>query len=121
MQTSKEKTYEILGGYLMSNNELNAEYLASEIIADADNTESCYKEMRENTRRKPRNIAISFMLGYIRTCLDWYYPERGYYATSKQCIQFDREHGGSLERVLDIVEEHIKEERAEAQAERSER
>ena len=29
-------------------------------------------------------------------------------------MKFDREHGNSLEKMLDILEEHIKEEREEA-------
>lgn len=118
-QTNKAKTYEVLGGYLMNNNEINAEYLAREIVLCVlDNTESWYREMRENTRRKARNVAICAMLEYIRERLNDWNPGCGYYATTKQCIQFDREHGGSLEKVLDIVEAHIREEREEARAER---
>lgn len=110
-KTDKKKTYEILGGYLMENNHINIEYLAGEIMILSDNTRKLYDE-RFNTRRKVRNIAINEMMYFINTHLEYSgYP--GYYATSKQVIDFDKEHGGDLEKVLDIVEENILETRKE--------
>lgn len=112
MKTNQERTYEILNGYLMSNNHINIESLAEEIIINAVNDRQLYEERMNNTRRKIRNIAISELLTYINICLEWY-GYRGYYATSKQLIKYDREHGGDLEKVLDYIVDNIQAERAE--------
>lgn len=112
-KTDKKKTYEILGGYLMENNHINIESLADEIMILSDNTRKLYEE-RFNTRRKTRNIAINEMMVFIDTHLEYSgYP--GYYATSKQVINFSKEHGGDLEKVLDIVEENIERTRKECE------
>lgn len=112
MRTNMNYTNEILGGYLMDNNEVNAGYLADEIRWYGDAREHLYNECF-NTRRKTRNVAINWMMDFINDKLkDWGY--RGYYATNQQVMKFDREHGNSLEKMLDILEEHIKEEREEA-------
>ena len=104
-KTDKNKTYEILGGYLMDNNHINIESLADEIMILSDNTKNLYFE-RFNTRRKIRNIAINELMFFIDTHLNYFgYP--GYYATSKQVIDFSKEHGGDIEKVLDIVEKNI--------------
>ena len=112
MRTNINYTNEILGGYLMDNNEVNEEYLAEQIIDYGDGRERLYNECF-NTRGKTRNVAINWMMDFINDKLqDWGY--RGYYATNQQVMKFDREHGNSLERMLDIVEAHVKEEREEA-------
>lgn len=112
-KTDKQKTYEILGGYLMNNNRINIEYLAEQVMIISDNEYMLYKE-RFNTRRKIRNIAINELMFFIDTELKYFgYP--GYYATSKQVIDFSKEHGGDIEKVLDIVEKNILETRKECE------
>lgn len=113
MRTNINYTYEILGGYLMSNNEVNAESLADDIRWYGDAREHLYNECF-NTRRKTRNVAIEWMMDFINNQMREDYRYRGYYATNQQVIKFDREHNGSLEKMLDILEEHIKDEREEA-------
>ena len=113
MKTEKTKTYEILSGYLMNNNRINIEYLADQIMIISDNEYSLYKE-RFNTRRKIRNIAINELMFFINQELK-YSGYAGYYATSKQVINFDKEHGGDIEKVLDIVEENIERTRKECE------
>lgn len=110
--TNQEKTFEILGGYLMNNNELNIEYFADQVDIIASNTKFLYDD-RFNTRRKLRNIAISEMMYFIDQEL-YFSGYEGYYATSKQVMKWDQEHGGGLEKVLDILEECILREREEA-------
>jgi len=105
MRTDKNKTFEILGGYLMNNNHLNIGYFAEMVIIVSDNESTLYKE-RFNTRRKTRNIAINELMHFINSELK-YSGYDGYYATNKQVMDFDKEHGGDLEKVLDIVENNI--------------
>lgn len=105
MRTNTNYTSEILGGYLMNNDHINIEYLATQVDVLAVNTRSYYEE-RMNTRRKIRNIAIGELMFWINTELKYSgYP--GYYATNAQVMKFDREHGGDLEKVLDILESYI--------------
>ena len=105
MRTNANYTNEILGGYLMSNNHINIEALAYQIDVLAVNTKLYYNE-RLNTRRKIRNIAINELMFWINTELKYCgYP--GYYATNKQVMKFDKDHGGDLEKVLDIIESYI--------------
>ena len=112
-KTDKKKTYEILSGYLMNNNHVNIEYLADQIILISDNESRLYHE-RFNTRRKTRNIAINELMFFIDTELKYSgYP--GYYATNKHVTDFSKEHGGDLEKVLDIVEENIERTRKECE------
>ena len=103
--TSTAATLEIIGGYCMSNGRLNVEYFAGQVSLICDNTDFMYKE-RFNTRRKSRNLAINEMLYFIDRELG-FAGYTGYYATSKQCIDWDRAHGGDLEAALDIIEAEI--------------
>ena len=113
MKTRQEKTFEVLGGYLMSDNTVNAEYIAREIqLVILDNTETGYREMH-NTRRRARAVAIEALMAFVNEQLNEWNPGAGLYATNAQVMKFDREHGGSLEKALDIVEAYIIEERAE--------
>lgn len=106
MRTDINKTYEILGGYLMNNNELNIEYFAHLVSITADNTRNYYEE-RFNTRRKIRNIAISEMMFFINQELKFSGYEN-YYATNQQVMKWDKEHNNGLEKALDIIVEDIK-------------
>ena len=111
MKTNAAFTNEVLGGYLMDNNRVNVEYLAEQITITAENEAHLYEE-RFNTRRKTRNIAINEMMFFINLMLK-YNGRRGYYASNAQVMKFDREHGGDLEAVLDIIEAEIIETRNE--------
>lgn len=105
MKTNINYTYEILGGYLMSNNKLNVGYFADAVTLFSDNESDLYQE-RFNTRRKTRNIAICEMKAFI----DWELKSAGYagfYADNKQLMKWDREHDGGLEAALDIIEKNI--------------
>jgi len=104
-RTNQDYTYEILGGYLMSNNELNIEYFAHLVNITAENTEELYYE-RFNTRRKRRNIAINEMMFFINQEL-YFNGYETYFATNQQVMKWDKEHNNGLEKVLDIVEESI--------------
>lgn len=95
----------------MSDNTLNIEYLAHLISVTADNTQTLYNE-RFNLRRKVRNIAISELMYFIDTELD-YNGYSGYYATNAQVMAWDKQHEHGLEKVLDIVTADILREREE--------
>lgn len=105
MRTDKNKTFEILSGYVMQNNHINIEWLADQIMLYTDNERRFYEE-RFNTRRKTRNIAINELMYFINSELK-YSGYVGYYATNKQVMDFDREHAGDLEKVLDILEQNV--------------
>lgn len=111
MKTNTNYTSEILAGYLMNDDRINVEYLADQIDILASNTEMYYFE-RLNTRRKIRNIAINELMFFINTELK-FSGRCGYYATNKQVMKFDKEHGGDLEKVLDILEGYIRTTREE--------
>lgn len=111
MKTNMNYTNEILAGYLMDNNRINIESLADQIDILASNTEMYYTE-RLNTRRKIRNIAINELMFFINTELK-FSGHSGYYATNKQVMKFSQDHGGDLEKVLDILEGYIQTTREE--------
>lgn len=109
--TRQEKTFEILGGYLMSDNTLNIGYVAELVCITAKNTRHLYED-RFNTRRKIRNIAISELMYFIDREL-YFAGYENYYSTSRQVMAWDAEHGFGLEKVLDIVVEDINRDRDE--------
>lgn len=111
MKTNINYTYEILGGYLMSNNKLNIGYFADAVMLFSDNDDGLYKE-RFNTRRKTRNIAINELMGFINRELK-FAGYTGYYADNKQVMKWDREHDGGLEAALDIIEANVMQTREE--------
>lgn len=113
MKTRAEFTNEVLAGWLMNNNEVNAGSLAENIWITAINTRHLYDEITQNTRRKIRNIAITLLMYWIDENIK-YNGHAGYYATNKQVMNFDKNHGGSLEKVLDELTKYIIEEREEA-------
>lgn len=115
MRTNANYTNEILGGYLMDNNSVNVESLAENIWITAVNTRSLYDDIF-NTRRKSRNIAINQLMYWIDENLK-YNGYRGYYATNKQVMKWDKEHNNSLEKVLDALVEYIALERLERENE----
>ena len=106
--TKKVYTYEILNGYCMNNGRVNIEYLAEQIYIVCNNDARTYGQARNNNRIKTRNIAINWLMFFVNTELKFSGYNR-YYCTSKHLMDYDREHNGDLERVLDIVENYIKE------------
>ena len=109
--TKTAYTNEILNGYTDEAGKINLEYFAHCVEIVADNNQPTSAE-KYNTRRKPRNVAITWLMYFINTELKFAGYER-YEATNAQVMQWDREHGGQLEKVLDMVEEYIREDREE--------
>lgn len=112
MRTSAIITNEIINNYADATGKIDVEYFAHcvQVVCDNDNPQTSAEKY--NTRRKPRNIAISWLMFFINSEFKYQdYP--GYYATNKQVMQWDRTHGGQLEKVLDIVESYINDERNE--------
>lgn len=112
MKTSATITNEIINNYADENGKIDIDYFAHcvQIVCDNDGPQICNEKY--NTRRKPRAVAINWLMYFINTEFK-YQNYTGYYATNKQVIQWDRTHGGQLERVLDLVEEYINQERNE--------
>ena len=111
MKTNTVYTNNILNGYADAAGLIDIDYIAHcvEIVADNDRKTS---ELKLNTRRAARNVAIDWLMYWIKTELE-YNHGREYYATNNQVIAWDRSHGGQLEKVLDLVEKYIVEERNE--------
>lgn len=111
MHTNTNYTHDILNSYTDNTGAIDIGYIAHcvEIVADNDQPTSVEKY---NTRRKPRNVAISWLMYWIDTELYFNFG-RGYYATNKQVMEWDKTHAGQLEKVLDIVTEYIITERNE--------
>lgn len=111
MRTDINKTFEILGGYLMSNDHLNTEYLADQVYIYGSNTYNQYL-LITHSRMKSRNIALCWLKGLINQELNFAgYP--GFYCNNYQLKQFDYQHSNGLNRVLDIVEKWITDYRQE--------
>lgn len=111
MRTSAIITNEIINNYADATGKIDVEYFAHCVVIVADNNRPTSSE-KYNTRRKPRAVAISWLMYFIDTEIK-YQDHPGYYATNKQVMQWDRTHGGQLEKVLDIVESYINDERNE--------
>jgi hypothetical protein len=111
MHTNTIYTHNILNGYTDAAGRIDVNYFAHcvEIVADNNRPTS---EEKYNTRRKPRNVAITWLMYFIDTELYFNYG-RGYYATNAQVMKWDKTHAGQLEEVLDIVTNYIIAERNE--------
>lgn len=112
MHTNTTYTHNILNSYTDNTGAIDIEYIAHcvQVVCDNDGPEICNEKY--NTRRKPRNVAISWLMHWINTELYFNFG-RGYYATNKQVMQWDATHAGQLEKVLDIVTDYIITERNE--------
>lgn len=110
--TKKAYTYEILDGYCMNNGKINVEYLAEQIYIVCYNDVRTNGMARNNKRIKIRNIAINWLMFFVNTELK-FSGYSNYYCTNRNLTDYDREHDGGLEKVLDIVEGYIKEIREE--------
>lgn len=106
MKTNQNFTHEILGGYLMSNNKLNTEYLSEQVYIVAINTRYIYDKVRNN-RIKPLSIAKCAICEFVNTELTY----NGYntVCTYKQITNFKRD----IEKVIEILENMFKDERIE--------
>ena len=110
--TNQNYTFEVLGGYLDYNNRVNAEYLADSIEVVFVNDCEQYAELLNN-RRRARSLAIDWLMRFVNMELG-FAGYKGYTATNAQVMNFDRQHGGGLERVLDNVTAYINDYRREA-------
>jgi hypothetical protein len=111
MHTNTNYTHNILNGYTDAAGHIDIKYFAHCVEIVADNNRDTSEE-KYNTRRKPRNVAIAWLMYFIDTELYFNYG-RGYYATNKQVMQWDKTHAGQLEEVLDLVTNYIIAERNE--------
>ena len=114
MKQNINHTNEILNGYKMINDKLNVDYLADCIILIGENTERTYNQIT-NTRRKPLNVALEWVLHFINTELE-YSGYRGYYATLYHLKAYEK-HNDELNEVIYKVAEYITESRKELTAE----
>lgn len=96
MATKQEYTFEVLGGYLMSNDEINVEYLNEEMSnfvfnANTKKGEQLYWEI-PNKRRSVEMMCNMVVKAFIDSKLeDWH---KGYECTNPQILKFCNEHGG---------------------------
>ena len=60
------KTFEVLNGFLMSDNTLNIDYLVYQIYAVCNNTESMHN-LLYNSRKKSLNIALEWAITFLNT------------------------------------------------------
>lgn len=111
MKTNTAYTNEILNSYADINGKIDINYFAHCVEIVADNNKST-SDQKYNTRRKTRNIAIDWLMYFIKTEL-YFAGYENYYATSKQVMQWDKNHAGQLEKVLDKVEKYITDEQNE--------
>lgn len=111
MHTNTNYTHNILNGYADAAGKIDVSYFAHLVTITADNNQPTSAE-KYNTRRKPRNVAISWLMYFINTEIYFSYG-RGWYATNKQVMQWDKTHAGQLEAVLDLVTNYIIAEREE--------
>lgn len=111
MRTNKNFTYEVINNYADAAGKIDISYFAHCVVIVADNNRATCEE-KYNTRRKARAVGISWLMYFIDSELK-FQDHPGFYATNKQVMQWDRENGGQLEKVLDIVEKYIIDERNE--------
>lgn len=91
MKTCKNYTFEILGGYLMNNNELNVEYFIHCVQITAENNKPTYDLLYSDKRKKSLNIALEWVLYFIDQELS-FSGYKGYTATIKHLQAFEKEH-----------------------------
>ena len=110
--TKQKYTFDILGGYLMSDNTVNAEYLAHCIYIVCINDKVSYDIMLSHKNRKN---GIDFTIKYwichfINTELkhDDYY--HGHTCTYAQVKNFNKLHDNSLDKVYEILRKDIENE-----------
>ena len=110
--TNQAMTFEVFNRYLEADNRVDVQTLADEIQIVSTNIQRLYNEMN-NRRRRPRAVAIEWLMQWTNQELG-FAGHRGFEATNKQVMSYDRQHGGSLEAVLDELEAYIRAQREEA-------
>lgn len=101
-----DSTFEILNGYLMSNNTLNVDYLTDQIYIVCYNTESMHN-LLYNKRKKSLNIALEWVLHFINTELNF----AGYqnnYANLYHIKAYEKAHPEMItviEKLTEIIDE----------------
>ena len=104
MKYKIDYTFKFLDSYT-TNGELDPEWISHLIIVTADNNEST-SNLKYNTRMKPRNIAINWLMYWIHTEMQ-FTEYKGYSATNKHVMKWNDSHGGQLDAVLDKVTDYI--------------
>lgn len=115
MATKQEYTWEILGGYLNSKNEIAVEYLNDEMYHFVFNNASrigrmLYDEI-PNKRRSVKAMTNWVVKEFINSKLEDYH--KGYTCTNPQILKFCNEHGGLGWETFRPLAEAIREEREE--------
>lgn len=104
--TKQEFTFEVLGGYLMDNNRLNVEYLASEIDVCCCNWYDSWNYAVDK-KHDPKKVAINWVCTWINWMLD-YIGYKRYSCTWQQVKKFNAQHDNGVDKVVDILTENIR-------------
>lgn len=107
MRTNQNYTFEILGGFVMSNNNINVEYLADQIDIVCWNEHELYNLVTEK-RRRAESIAKNYICSFINIELG-FAGYKNYYCTYAQVKKYFKDHGDGLQKVIDILVNHINE------------
>ena len=116
--TNQAYTFEALGGFLMNNNEVNAESLADNVEVTCMNDRNSYDYMTE--RRKSgafvhtaEAVAVYWLCSWINAEMHYCYGHNYSYCTYKQVKRFNDLHNKSIDKVLKLLTEIIEAERKE--------
>lgn len=116
MPTLKAYTHEVLGGYLMSDDTLNLEYLNDSIWVYVSNTNDhecrSFFQSIGNKRRTLESLANEAVNIFIKQGIE-YNGHRGYYPSNPQILGFLKEHGGLGWEAFNQLKDHIAVEREE--------
>lgn len=107
------KTFEILNGYVMNNNELNEEYFLHLVKVTAENTEHQYNLLK--SRMKSINIALCWVMFFINTELE-YNGYSQYICNLYHLKAYEKDHK-SLITVIEQLTNYINEVRTELKTE----
>lgn len=103
--TKQEYTFEILGGFLMNDNSVNAEYLADNIHVSVTSWGIEWYDAVKNCK-KPLSLAKNMLCSWINSMLDWH-GYKNYTCTYKQVKRFDDLHNNSINDTLDLIVDMI--------------
>lgn len=115
MATKQAYTFEVLGGYLMSDGNINVEYLNDEMYHFVFNgskmiSQRLYDEI-PNKRRSVEAMCNWVVQEFINDKLEDLH--RGYTCTNPQILKFCNEHGGLGWETFRPLAEEIREDREE--------
>ena len=105
--TDKNKTNEILMGYVMSDGRLNVEYLNENLILWCDNVKRLYDEV-PNKRRSCAAMACMVVVDFLDTQLATWNPGQGLVCTTRQIEAFLKKTADGWS-TLDPLVAHIEE------------